>query len=112
MGGIAMRRILLATIFGTGFSTATLAQLQSTLNPSLPTLQSPDDPDATYCRPPQQLPDSRLLGPRVCMTNRQWDVLHSKGLEMSADGRNTITCRIGAAAAREAFVSCLKGRIP
>lgn len=108
-----MRRILLAAIFGVGFSTATLAQMQTTLDPSLPRLPSPDDPDATYCRPPQPLPDSRLLGPRVCMTNRQWAVLHSQGLEISADGKNTVTCRIASlAAARESFVTCSKGRLP
>lgn len=108
-----MRRILLAAIFGVSFSTATLAQVQSTLDTSLPRLPSPDDPEATYCRPPQHLPDSRLLGPRVCMTNRQWAVLHSQGLEISADGKNTVTCRIASAvAARESFVTCLKGRVP
>lgn len=107
-----MRCILLAAIFAAGFSTATLAQLQTTLDTSLPKLPSPDDPEATYCRPPQQLPDSRLLGPRVCMTNRQWAVIHSQGLEMSADGRNTITCRIASvAAARDSLVTCLRGRV-
>ena len=108
-----MRRILLAAIFGVGFSTATLAQVPTTLDTSLPRLPSPDDPEATYCRPPQPLPDSRLLGPRVCMTNRQWAVLHSQGLEVSADGKSTVTCRIASGAAtRESFVTCLKGRLP
>ena len=108
-----MRCILLAAIFSASFGPATLAQVQTTLDTSLPRLPSPDDPEATYCRPPQQLPDSRLMGPRVCMTNRQWNVLHSQGLEISADGKNTITCRVASAAAtRESFVTCLKGRLP
>jgi hypothetical protein len=107
-----MRRILLAAIFGVAFSTTTLAQVHTTLDTSLPSLPSPDDPDATYCRPPQQLPDSRLLGPRVCMTNRQWAVLHSQGLEISADGKDTVTCRIASTAAtRESFITCLRGRL-
>ena len=70
------------------------AQVQTTLQPALPGLpeveKSPDDPDATYCRPPQKQTDSRLLGPRVCMTNRKWDALHAQGLDISADGKNTV----------------------
>lgn len=89
-----MGRLLLVMIFGVGFSTATLAQLHTTIDPSLPTLpqtdKSADDPGGTYCRPPQMLPDSRLLGPRVCMTNRKWDVLRSQGLEITADGLNAV----------------------
>lgn len=71
-----------------------LAQLHTTLDPSLPSLgeveKDPHDPDATYCRPPQKQTDSRLLGPKVCMTNRQWDDLHKQGLDISADGRGTV----------------------
>jgi hypothetical protein len=71
-----------------------LAQLQTTITPALPSLgevdKDPGDPDATYCRPPQQQTDSRLLGPRVCMTNRQWDALHKQGLDISADGKSTV----------------------
>jgi len=89
-----MRCILFAMIFGISFNTATLAQVQTTLNPALPTLpqtqKAPDDPDATYCRPPQRLSDSRLLGPRVCMTNRLWNALHAQGRDISADGRGTV----------------------
>jgi hypothetical protein len=114
---IAMRCILLATIFGVGFCTAALAQLQTTVNPALPSLpqteDSPKDPDATYCRPPQFQPDSRLMGPRVCMTNRKWDELHSQGLEITADGRNTVSCRISSTpAATQQFIVCNKGPLP
>ena len=108
-----MRRILLTAIFSVGFSTATLAQLHTTIDSSLPSLQGPDDPEATYCRPPQQLTDSRFMGPQVCMTNRKWAELHSKGLEISADGKSTITCRIASAvAASQSNVDCYKGRLP
>ena len=108
-----MRGILLATMIGVGFGTAALSQVQTTLNPSLPALpqteNGPTDPEATYCRPPQLLPDSRLMGPRVCMTNRKWDVLRSQGLEITADGRNTVSCR---RASVGADVVCNKGPLP
>lgn len=71
-----------------------MAQVQTTVAPSSPTLpaveKSPDDPDTTYCRPPQKQSDSRLLGPRVCMTNKEWDALHAQGLDISADGKGTV----------------------
>jgi hypothetical protein len=70
------------------------AQLQTTVVPTLPGLpqveKDASDPDATYCRPPQRQSDSRLPGPRVCLTNRQWDNLHAQGLDMSADGKGAV----------------------
>jgi hypothetical protein len=48
------------------------------------------DPEAIYCRPPQPLTESRMLGPRVCKKNREWDALHAQGLDISADGRGTV----------------------
>ena len=70
------------------------AQLQTTVVPTLPGLpeleKDPHDPDAIYCRPPQLQTDSRLLGPKVCRTNRQWDGLHARGLDISADGKSTV----------------------
>ena len=71
-----------------------LAQLHTTISPALPSLgdveKDPNDPDATYCRPPQAQTDSRLAGPKVCMTNRRWDALHKQGLDVSADGKSTV----------------------
>jgi len=73
---------------------AALAQLHTTISPALPSLgkveKDPGDPDATYCRPPQPQTDSRLLGPKVCLTNRQWDALHKQGLDVSADGKSAV----------------------
>jgi hypothetical protein len=70
------------------------AQVHTTIDSSLPSLtpeqKGPDDPDAIYCRPPQHQTDSRLLGPKVCMTNRKWDNLHAQGLDMSADGTGVV----------------------
>ena len=76
-------------------SSPALAQLSTSVVPTLPSLapqdKDPHDPDARYCRPPQNQSDSRLPGPRVCKTNREWDALHAQGLDISADGRSTVT---------------------
>jgi hypothetical protein len=48
------------------------------------------DPDATTCRPPQPLPNSRFTGPRVCKLNAQWALLRKNGQDISADGRDII----------------------
>ena len=64
------------------------------MSPALPSLgdmeKDSNDPDATYCRPPQTQTDSRLLGPKVCLTNRQWEKLHAQGLDISADGKHSV----------------------
>jgi hypothetical protein len=95
-----MRRSMMVLFCGLTLSGAALAQSQpapfaTVLKPTLPDLGP--DPDATkdgsprVCRPPQPLTDSRLLGPTVCLTKRQWDDLHAKGLDMSGDGKTTVT---------------------
>jgi hypothetical protein len=43
-------------------------------------------PDAISCRMPQQLPDSRLMGPEICKQNRVWAKLYKNGQNISADG--------------------------
>jgi hypothetical protein len=48
------------------------------------------DPDATTCRPPQPLPNSRFVGPEVCKTNSQWALLRKNGQDISADGTHII----------------------
>jgi hypothetical protein len=72
------------------------AQLQTSVAPTLPSLGPQDtekpaeagagDPDSVYCRPPQRRTDSRLMGPKVCMTNRQWNDLHVGGFDIDANG--------------------------
>lgn len=92
-----MRRRL--TLWGAAFflllPLPALAQLSTSVSPALPNLgaveKDPHDPDATYCRPPQPQSDSRMLGPRVCKTNRQWDALHAQGLDIAADGKSTVS---------------------
>ena len=49
------------------------------------------DPDAVTCRPPQELPNSRFLGPQVCKLNSQWALLRKNGQDISADGRDIIS---------------------
>lgn len=70
-----------------------LAQVNTTLNSSLPAIQAekdPNAPDAVTCRPPQQLPGVHLMGPRICKTNSFWTELHAQGLDLSPDGNNTV----------------------
>jgi beta-lactamase regulating signal transducer with metallopeptidase domain len=43
--------------------------------------------DTIVCRPPQQLPTSRLLGPQVCLPKLEWDRMRKQGLELMPDGR-------------------------
>jgi hypothetical protein len=87
--------LVVATLAQAALLLPAWAQLQTTIVPSLPAL--PDDPQVSrdtspmVCRPPQRLSDTRLLGPAVCKTQRQWDDLHARGLDLSIDGRSTIT---------------------
>ena len=75
-----------------------LAQLQTTVTPALPSLPSDSpsqsqvtqDTSPTVCRPPPRQSDSRLLGPKVCRTQQQWDELHAKGLDIGADGKSIV----------------------
>jgi hypothetical protein len=50
--------------------------------------ESASGDDAIYCRPPQQRTDSRMMGPKVCMSMGKWKELRAKGLDVSADGRS------------------------
>lgn len=75
------------------------AQLQTSVSPALPSLNTGEpqtadkgaaNADATYCRPPQHRTDSRLPGPQVCMTIRKWNDLHAAGLDIGPDGISTV----------------------
>jgi len=44
------------------------------------------DPDQVTCRAPQQMPNSRLLGPRVCRSNATWARYHRDGMDIAPDG--------------------------
>lgn len=45
------------------------------------------DADTLVCRRPQPLPESRFMGPRVCLSRQMWDEYRSKGLVLMPDGR-------------------------
>ena len=69
------------------------AQVTSVIVPTLPSLGSEEDakdPNAIYCRPPQDQTDSRLPGPKTCRTNRTWDELHAQGLDIGPDGVSVV----------------------
>ena len=44
-------------------------------------------PEPLVCRPPQRLPDSRLMGPQVCLAQRVWDQYKAQGKILLPDGR-------------------------
>jgi hypothetical protein len=46
--------------------------------------------DAMFCRPPQQRTDSRLMGPKVCLTVGKWKELRANGQDVSADGHTIV----------------------
>ena len=52
--------------------------------------QGNGDPDSVTCRLPEALPGSRLPGPRVCQTNRQWAELRARHEDIAPDGQSVI----------------------
>jgi hypothetical protein len=76
------------------------AQLHTAISPALPNLntgdgaqagdKSPTSAQAIYCRPPQDQPDSRLKGPKVCLPVGKWKELRAQGFDVSADGRSIV----------------------
>ncbi len=52
--------------------------------------QGNGDPDGVTCRLPEALPGSRLPGPRVCRTNRQWASLRARHEDITPDGEGII----------------------
>ncbi|HKU54807.1 MAG TPA: M56 family metallopeptidase, partial [Rhizomicrobium sp.] len=68
--------------------TVALKEAVTALNP-----RGDGDPDAITCRAPQALPGSRLLGPKVCKTNRVWAQLRADGKDVSDDGTTVVVAR-------------------
>jgi len=96
IAGVPIFMMLLAASY-------TSASGQASLSVALPSLPSDDkghtenggtsSDDNIYCRPPQPLTDSRLMGPQVCMSIKKWNDLHAAGLD--ADARGQIKPRQG-----------------
>ena len=94
------RQLLAYSLAMTLLSLPGWAQVHTTLSPALPSLntgdaaqagdKSPASTEAIYCRPPQDQPDSRLKGPKVCLTVGKWKELRAQGLDVSADGRSIV----------------------
>jgi hypothetical protein len=51
---------------------------------------SAGDPEIKVCRPPQSLPDSRLMGPPVCLPQRVWDQIRQQNLVLMPDGQTLV----------------------
>jgi len=96
-----MRMLIVAMSAACCLCSAALAQSQSKplvtiLRPTMPELPldpknaQAQDTSPQVCRPPQPQTDSRLPGPTVCRTQRQWDDLHARGLDVSADGKGVV----------------------
>ena len=69
------------------------------------------DPHTIVCRKPQQLPDSRLLGPEICKRNWVWASLYKDGRDISADGR-TILPSEKSRTTNRAALACIKIPVP
>ena len=69
------------------------------------------DPHTIVCRKPQQLPDSRLLGPEICKRNRVWASLYKAGKDISSDGQ-TILPSEKARTLNRAAMACVKIAVP
>ncbi|MBW8708340.1 MAG: M48 family metalloprotease [Alphaproteobacteria bacterium] len=54
-------------------------------SPQLPAESQQDE--TQVCRAPQQLPNSRLIGPQVCLPQREWDQLKQRDLVLMPDGQ-------------------------
>jgi hypothetical protein len=52
------------------------------------------DPEGITCRPPQTLPQSRLLGPEVCKKNEVWAQYRKDGMEVSPDGKHDVPSKV------------------
>jgi|SRR5579863_3706136 hypothetical protein len=89
-----LRALLLAAPFvQAAVLQPTWAQVQTTVVATPPALpddgKPPHDDSPVICRPGQRQSGSRLMTPPVCKTQRQWDDLHARGLDLAADGKST-----------------------
>jgi beta-lactamase regulating signal transducer with metallopeptidase domain len=69
------------------------------------------DPDSITCRSPEALPGSRLPGPKVCQTNREWASLRARREDIAPDGHNIILPDGSERRAGYAVLNCARERI-
>ena len=84
-----IRRILATLLIGAFLPATAQAQSSTELHVKLPSLGDQAD-EAIYCRPPMELQGRRLLGPKTCKPQREWDELHKKGLDYGPDGKTIV----------------------
>jgi beta-lactamase regulating signal transducer with metallopeptidase domain len=70
----------------------TLSEREIPATPSLIVIAAPQLPaqmqeETKVCRAPQHLSGSRLLGPRVCLSQADWDRIEKRDLVLMPDGR-------------------------
>jgi hypothetical protein len=101
MGGMMMnggtKQMLAYSLTMMLLSPASLALAQTSATPpnSAGGGQPASGDDATYCRPPQQRTDSRMMGPKVCMSVGKWKELRAKGKDVAADGSTIVPMQNG-----------------
>jgi beta-lactamase regulating signal transducer with metallopeptidase domain len=69
------------------------------------------DPDGMTCRSPEVLPGSRLPGPKVCQTNRQWASLRARHEDITPDGQGIIRPDGTEQQSGFAAINCVVGRV-
>ena len=69
--------------------TAPTIRIDTVLDIHLPAISATSD-DTLVCRKPQQLSNSRLAGPEVCLKTSQWTALHTNGMDIGPDGKSII----------------------
>jgi hypothetical protein len=84
-----IKQIFAAVLIGTALPAAAQAQSSTELHVKLPSLGD-QDAGEIYCRPPMELPGRRLLGPKTCRPQQEWDELHKKGLDLAPDGKTVV----------------------
>ena len=84
-----IKRIFAAVLIALPAPSLAQAEITTTLKPQMPVLPG-EDADAVTCRPPMELPGRRLLGPKVCRPQREWDELHKQGLDLGPDGKTVV----------------------
>jgi hypothetical protein len=73
--------------------------------------QGNGDPDAVTCRFPETLPGSRLPGPKICQTNRQWANLRARHEDITPDGASIILPNGSEQHAGYAVLNCSMQRV-
>lgn len=73
--------------------------------------QGNGDPDGVTCRVPEVLPGSRLPGPKICQTNRQWAALRARHEDITPDGESVMLPDGSMMHASNAVLNCSQERL-